>query len=175
VTSVPSRAPAADLVALAGAVISLRPLAEARSPLPWPWPSGSGGPAVGALAARLAERAGLGPAAGSDGDDRLAGIVEAVLEAHPAPASDASASDAELDQALAQAAASGFDRMRHPDPVAVRGARLRTYAAGDPSRPAIVLAGACGMPARLCEPWMRFLAATHRVVKVPSESSPSPP
>lgn len=160
-TSVQARPGPPGLLALAVAVLSLRPLAEACSPLPWP--AGHGEPACAALAVRLAERAGLDPAVGA-GDLRLAGIVEGVLKAHQIRDASAEASDAELDLLLAQAAAAGFDAMRCPGEVAVPGARLRTYAAGDPSRPCIVLASACGMPARLCEPWMRFLSATHRVV-----------
>src|SRR6266545_432437 len=58
--------------------------------------------------------------------------------------------------------------LRDPDitsrTVPVDGTRVRTYAAGEPGRPAVVLASACGMPAALCQPWMRFLAAGHRVV-----------
>lgn len=41
---------------------------------------------------------------------------------------------------------------------------LRAYAAGDPGSPAIVLASACGMPAGLCEPWLRRLSARHFAV-----------
>src|SRR5439155_1452170 len=47
---------------------------------------------------------------------------------------------------------------------AADGAVLRTYAAGDPGRPAVVLASACGMPAALCEPWLRALATDHYAV-----------
>ncbi|MFB6888413.1 alpha/beta fold hydrolase [Kitasatospora sp. NPDC056327] len=49
--------------------------------------------------------------------------------------------------------------------IAGAGAGLRGYSAGAPGGPAVVIASACGMPATLCEPWMRHLAATgHRVV-----------
>jgi 3-oxoadipate enol-lactonase len=43
-------------------------------------------------------------------------------------------------------------------------ARLRAYAAGDPGRPAVVIASACGMPARLAEAWIRRLAVDHYVL-----------
>src|SRR5438270_393702 len=49
-------------------------------------------------------------------------------------------------------------------PLAAAGAVLRTYAAGDPGRPAVVLASACGMPAALCESWLRALATDHYAV-----------
>lgn len=39
------------------------------------------------------------------------------------------------------------------------GVTLRGYSAGEPGRPAVVIASACGMPYALCEPWMRHLAA----------------
>lgn len=50
------------------------------------------------------------------------------------------------------------------DTITRAGATLRGYSAGQPGSPAVVLASACGMPAGLCEPWMRELARDHRVV-----------
>jgi 3-oxoadipate enol-lactonase len=44
------------------------------------------------------------------------------------------------------------------------GAMLRSYSAGAPRRRAIVLVAACGMPAKLCERWMRFLGENHFVI-----------
>jgi pimeloyl-ACP methyl ester carboxylesterase len=44
------------------------------------------------------------------------------------------------------------------------GARLHSYAAGPPGRPAVVIASACGMPVRLCEHWLAFLSADYRVL-----------
>ncbi|MEU3825481.1 hypothetical protein GT045_27760 [Streptomyces sp. SID486] len=44
------------------------------------------------------------------------------------------------------------------------GVAVRGYSAGEPGAPAVVLASACGMPVRLCEPWMRRLAPGHHVV-----------
>ncbi|WP_434739720.1 alpha/beta fold hydrolase [Micromonospora sp. SH-82] len=44
------------------------------------------------------------------------------------------------------------------------GAVLPTWYAGDRSRPAVLIASACGMPARLAERWVRRLARDHFVV-----------
>lgn len=51
------------------------------------------------------------------------------------------------------------------DTIAGAGTTLRGYSAGEPGGPAVVIASACGMPAQLCEPWMRRLVASgHHVV-----------
>lgn len=42
--------------------------------------------------------------------------------------------------------------------VTADGVRLRSFAAGGPGAPPIVLASACGMPAQLCGDWLRFLS-----------------
>ncbi|WP_051790770.1 alpha/beta fold hydrolase [Streptomyces sp. NRRL S-1022] len=44
------------------------------------------------------------------------------------------------------------------------GVPLRVSSAGTPGRPAVLIASACGMPADLCGPWMRFLADRHHVL-----------
>lgn len=44
------------------------------------------------------------------------------------------------------------------------GVPLRVVSAGDPGRRAVLIASACGMPAELCEAWMRVLARDHHVV-----------
>lgn len=44
------------------------------------------------------------------------------------------------------------------------GAVFRAYAAGRPDRPTVVLASACGMPAKLSEGWIRQLARKHFVI-----------
>jgi 3-oxoadipate enol-lactonase len=51
-----------------------------------------------------------------------------------------------------------------PVPVPVAGTAVRSYAAGRPGRPGVVLASACGMPAELCRPWLRFLGAGYHAV-----------
>ncbi|PYP83548.1 MAG: alpha/beta hydrolase [Candidatus Angelobacter sp. Gp1-AA117] len=44
------------------------------------------------------------------------------------------------------------------------GVALKTYAAGNPSRAAVIMITACGMPAKLAEAWMDFLAKDHFVI-----------
>jgi 3-oxoadipate enol-lactonase len=55
-------------------------------------------------------------------------------------------------------------RWQATDVPAADGARLRSYAAGPPGGPAIVIASACGMPVQLCEHWLQFLSADYRVL-----------
>ncbi|MDQ0758959.1 alpha/beta fold hydrolase [Streptomyces canus] len=69
--------------------------------------------------------------------------------------------DATVDSALAL----DFDSFCERDTVhAADGVALPGYAAGDTDAPGVVLASACGMPARLAEVWMRRLAVHNRVV-----------
>jgi 3-oxoadipate enol-lactonase len=71
----------------------------------------------------------------------------------------------EVDAIVDEVRAEDFDgfcrreRARGADGVPVWG-----YAAGEPHNPAIVLAPACGMPARLTEGWMRWLAKEYHVL-----------
>lgn len=46
----------------------------------------------------------------------------------------------------------------------IDGASLRAYTAGSRHNKAVVLIAACGMPAKLCERWMRFLARDYFVI-----------
>lgn len=48
--------------------------------------------------------------------------------------------------------------------VADDGVSVQAYAAGQPGSPPVILASACGMPAKLCERWLRFLAQSFFVV-----------
>jgi len=70
-----------------------------------------------------------------------------------------------LDEVVDEVSAADFESfcrretVRTPDGVA-----LRAYVAGDPGSPAVVIASACGMPARLAEQWIRRLAADHYVL-----------
>ncbi|MEV0593873.1 alpha/beta fold hydrolase [Nonomuraea cavernae] len=71
-----------------------------------------------------------------------------------------------VDEVVDDAAKDGFEGLCVRDEVkpADGGVPLPAYAAGDPAAPAVVLVAACGMPARLCERWMRFLSRTHYVI-----------
>ncbi|MFE0417513.1 alpha/beta fold hydrolase [Streptomyces tendae] len=88
--------------------------------------------------------------------ERLAGPLTA-----SAVDEDTDAFDATVDSALAL----DFDSFCERATVhAADGTVLPGYAAGDPGARGVVLASACGMPARLAEVWMRRLAVHHRVV-----------
>jgi 3-oxoadipate enol-lactonase len=157
VETLPPTRQAALAAAAARAVAALRPLAEAGYPLRVPADATAAAAlctVAGALGLDLSTTR-TGPAGPFDpvvadvlrpyaGSRDLAGVHREVLER----------------------AADGADVVASArvDVVTPDGATLRTYALGDPGRPAVVIASACGMPAQLCEPWMRFLAATHYVV-----------
>lgn len=147
------------IAGLARALLALRPLAEGGLPLrdlrSWP------------TAAMVAEELGIACGQHGQADGALAGCVDRLLG--PALASPAlagpEAPDAARVAAIVRAeAAASFHGLRATPDVVADGARLRSYAAGATEQPAIVLALACGMPAPLCEPWMRSLAHACRVV-----------
>lgn len=48
--------------------------------------------------------------------------------------------------------------------VSFDGVPINVYAAGDPNRKAVVIASVCGMPAKLSESWIRFLAKDYFVI-----------
>ncbi|RSM99124.1 alpha/beta hydrolase [Nonomuraea sp. WAC 01424] len=71
-----------------------------------------------------------------------------------------------IDEVVDGAAQDGFEGLCVRDEVepAGGGPPLPAYTAGDPASPAVVIVSACGMPARLCEQWIRFLSRTHHVI-----------
>ncbi|GIJ54813.1 alpha/beta fold hydrolase [Virgisporangium aurantiacum] len=162
-----ARAAISDLV---HAAVSLRPLAEAgepvRAPIEAAAPAAAGCVSPAEIVATVADVTGvslLGPGGGP-----FDGVVTGRLRdavSRPALAS-VPAVDRAAVEATARAAGTGtVDVWRAPvDVVTSDGARLRTYAAGRPGAPAVVLASACGMPAQLCEHWMRFLGRDHHVL-----------
>jgi pimeloyl-ACP methyl ester carboxylesterase len=153
----------AAVAELARAVVALRPLAEAGYPLRTVGDHAEvAGWVAGALGITLPAADGGEPSAG-----RFDAVVAELLRPHLDSGRLAGIGAADRPQVAAiarQVADTGFDGLRATDAVAADGAVLRTYAAGDPGRPAIVVASACGMPARLCEPWLRVLAADHYAV-----------
>ena len=141
---------------LARAILALRPLAETGYRLRVDVP-----PAVVALAWALGVEL---SAAGGAPAGRFDAIVAGVLAPHLS-AADGLVGPGRLEEIAGTARAEAFAGFRSgADVRTADGATLRTYAAGDPTRPAVVLASACGMPAELCEPWMRALAADHLVI-----------
>ncbi|XVV00817.1 alpha/beta fold hydrolase [Actinosynnema sp. CA-248983] len=147
--------------ALAAGLLEAEPLLSA---LPRPVRVHCADPGAAALLADLCRRLDLPPVAPVAAPDDL-GPFERVLSAHldlrDRPVA------AVPDPAVAVAAARAADftgwtsRVEVPAP---DGAVLPTHTAGDPGHPAVVIASACGMPARLVEGWVRPLAREHFVV-----------
>lgn len=148
----------AGVAAAARAVAALRPLAEAGHPLRVP----ASAPGAGALCAVAAA---LGLDLSTERPAEPAGPFASVVAAVLRPYAE-SVELAGVDRAALEWAVEGVDVVTasRVDVTTPDGATLRTYSLGDPGRPAVVLASACGMPAQLCEPWMRILAGTHHVV-----------
>jgi len=142
---------------LAEAVLSARPLAGALEP-----PVRlAGSPENAALLNRVARR--LGAPEFQVTTDEL-GVFERVLSDHlslddvvPPDGLDEAPEDV-VDEVEADAFEGFCTRAEFGDPPLV------AYAAGEPGTPAVVIAGACGMPARLVERWMRYLARDHHVL-----------
>lgn len=167
------------VAALASAVLSLRPLID-RLPEPVavsPGPGALCGPGAAGLPdllERVAGRLGAPKFELSDGGAQGFGpdIFGAVVSGRlaltalaetlePLPVDGLAAVDRVVDETAAEDfTASCVTALVHgPD-----GVPVRAYAAGDPGRPAVVIASACGMPVRLAEPWIRRLAVEHFVL-----------
>lgn len=72
---------------------------------------------------------------------------------------------AELGSIVDEVAENSFDRFcTRTVASSGDGVPVAAYTAGDPENSAVVLVSACGMPARLCERWMRLLAPEHFVI-----------
>ncbi|MEU2246397.1 alpha/beta hydrolase [Streptomyces sp. NPDC019224] len=163
---------------IARAMLSLRPLAQARgaaSRLPTGLRAGEAAESAAALLAAVAAELdvpGMDFVPGTD----VEGVFERVMAEHldlegrlavlgPIAAGDRAAVVTEARKAAAKVAAESFGRHRRPtDALSFDGAALPVYEAGEPGRPAVVLASACGMPAELCEPWIELLSRDHHVV-----------
>lgn len=134
-------------------------------------PEGSG--EFECLLNRIAARIGspdyrvLGPAAASSlaifekiVSDRLraGGPYEAAVQL-------AASAVSELHPIIDAAIREDFDcKFNHTEIRSFDGAALRAYTAGEPRDQAVMIVAACGMPAKLCEPWIRILAQSHFVV-----------
>ena len=71
----------------------------------------------------------------------------------------------EVDRLVDAAAAADFDSVcRRAVVPGTDGASIRAYSAGSPAAPPLVISSACGMPARLAEPWIRYFSADHFVI-----------
>ncbi|MBO3744795.1 hypothetical protein J5X84_01855 [Streptosporangiaceae bacterium NEAU-GS5] len=140
---------------LAEAVLSARPLADVLEP-PVRLAGASGS---AALLNRVARR--LGAPEFQVTDDEL-GVFERVLSDHLRVDDHASDPDDRLDEVVDEVAAGSFEGFRVQEQVG--DPPLVAYAAGDPGAPAVVIVGACGMPAQLIEQWVRYLARDHHVL-----------
>ena len=155
---------------LADAVLEIRPLAERLGPQ---MPVCAAHDALAPVLDRVTERLGATPLAPKDAEGdagteafRRVAVARLGLEELAAPL--AAVVDDGLDgvdrvvDARVRADFGEWCRsavLERPD-----GALVPAYAAGDPAAPAVVIASACGMPARLAERWMRRLAADHHVL-----------
>jgi 3-oxoadipate enol-lactonase len=162
-----ARAAISDLV---HAAASLRPLADAgepvRAPVEAAAPAAAGCVRPAEIVATVADVTGvrlLGPGGGP-----FDGVVTGRLRdavSRPALASVPAAERSAVETTARAALAETVSAWRSPvEAVTADGARLRTYSAGRPGAPAVVLASACGMPAQLCEPWMRVLGREYHVL-----------
>lgn len=71
----------------------------------------------------------------------------------------------ELDPIIDAAIREDFDcKFNRTEIRSFDGAALRAYTAGEPRDQAVMIVAACGMPAKLCQPWISFLAQGHFVV-----------
>lgn len=158
---------------VAAVVLSLRPLAEggiapaAASAAADAPPPAAGCLTPGDVAALVAGRLGVRLAPGAPAGAVAEAATRRLREALRDPAvgrvpAGAGALVAAIADDVARRDFDGWSARRRV--VTPDGVVLRAYAAGDGARPAVVVASASGMPARLCEQWMRFLAADRFVV-----------
>lgn len=71
----------------------------------------------------------------------------------------------DLDSVVDEVADRSFEHYcERAEIVSFDGVPISVYAAGDPNRKAVVIASVCGMPAKLSEPWIRFLARDYFVI-----------
>lgn len=169
---------------LARGVLSLKPLLAGLGP-PVPLPScvtrpegeiaaAEAGDGIGleALINRVASRSGaprfeLAPETEPGGSRVFARILQERLAEvlNPALRSLSFSALAQVDGLVDEVAAESFEGCTRPSRViSFDGAALPAFDAGPEDAEAVVLAAPCGMPASLCEQWIRFLVPKFRVV-----------
>lgn len=141
------------IVGLRGALLAAAPLLSA---LPGPARVWCPDPADAARLRALAGELGLPPMP-TVTDPGVLGPFERVLSDHlDVPARAGITGDS---------AATDFSALvRHSTVRTADGITVDACTAGEPTRPAVLIASACGMPARLAEGWVRRLARDHFVV-----------
>lgn len=167
------------LASLAHGVLAVRPLIDAlehpvcvvpvgNGSAPDQMPLGSA-PAVEVFLNRVAERV-CGPRFKLSLDPRRQSAFESVVSrrlglSHDLVASAALFENVASDEVIEETVSAEFQQQFFSGKArSFDGALLRCYTAGSPHRKAVVLVAACGMPAKLCERWMRFLAKDHFVI-----------
>jgi len=92
-------------------------------------------------------------------------VSQRLTGGHPRLTEDGSLGTYVADEIIDETMAESFDRRFFRAKVkSFDGTVLRTYAAGVPSRQAVLLILPCGMPAKLCEQWVRLLSKDYYVV-----------
>lgn len=157
-------APQGALISLCRALLELRPALGAGVRVPSPDVDGVRARLVAAATAGLS----LPPLCGSaEVSSTLRSAVNRLSAAANAPALfDAAAWPAvAVSRTVRGVRADSIAGWRaEPDVRTPDGVAIRSYRCGVVRARAVVLASACGMPAELCEPWMRALAPDHDVV-----------
>ncbi|MBZ5491933.1 MAG: alpha/beta hydrolase [Acidobacteriia bacterium] len=180
------------LASLVKGVLAVRPLVDALKQPVCVVPVGNGSasgyvpegspPAVETFINRISERT-CAPRFRLDFDPRRQSVFETVVSnrlglGHDLVVSDALFKYPAADEVIEQTVSVDFDRQFFRGRArSFDGALLRCYTAGSHQRKTVVLVAACGMPAKLCERWMRFLAKDYFVITWESrllfESSPN--
>ena len=89
---------------------------------------------------------------------RAGGPYEAAIHLDPSNVS-------QFDPAIEAAIQEDFDcKFNRAEICSFDGAKIRAYTAGDPRDQSVMIVPACGMPAKLCESWINFLAKTNFVL-----------
>ncbi|MEU4791315.1 alpha/beta hydrolase [Micromonospora tulbaghiae] len=149
---------------LATAVLDVTPLINVL-PSPVPIAADCSAALLDAVRRRLgAPPFDVRPSAAAADLDPFARVVSDRLRAAAEAAGGEDALD-DVDEAVAAAVADSFDERYPVTPVpAGDGTVLQARALGRPAAEAVVVVSACGMPAKLCEPWLRRLARDHYVL-----------
>jgi 3-oxoadipate enol-lactonase len=156
-------------IRLAEAIISLRPLIDVL-PRPVDLIAGSGD--IGslpdlALLNRIASRLNAPGFQFSTGKELsvFSRIITARLACPEHLYSPKESSSVDIDSLVDVAAGRSFEGYCDRREIfSLDGVPINVYAAGNPNRKAVVIASVCGMPSKLCEPWIRFLARDYFVI-----------
>lgn len=154
---------------LARAVLSVRPLVDVLEPPVRVLDPSGGDSGAARLLRMVAARAGapqLTPHAGAADLAPFELVVSKRLDLGAYGESAAAApSPGEVDEVVDEVVGESFERRYNCSRLLSHdGAPLRAYAGGARDGKAVVIASACGMPAKLCERWMDFLGRDRFVI-----------